>query len=182
MHVLTLWQPWATLIALSVKTIETRSWPAPKSIIGQRIAIHAAARIAGMERTQRWPIGEYEVERDDPRGCSPSYLLRGPIAWPYRLPLGVIVATATVTASLEVRAWHGNATDDFIWLISRQNGIEPSLSIERSGRNERFITDQLPYGDFTPGRFGWLLTDIEPLTKPEPFQGGQGLSRTWEPT
>lgn len=44
MKALTLWQPWASLIALGVKTIETRSWAAPKSLIGQRIAIHASKR------------------------------------------------------------------------------------------------------------------------------------------
>lgn len=42
MKVITLWQPWATLIPLGLKTIETRSFPAPKSLVGQTIAIHSA--------------------------------------------------------------------------------------------------------------------------------------------
>lgn len=41
MNALSLWQPWATLIAREAKRIETRSWPAPARIIGERIAIHA---------------------------------------------------------------------------------------------------------------------------------------------
>lgn len=38
---LTLWQPWATLIADGRKRYETRSWPPPRRLIGRRIAIHA---------------------------------------------------------------------------------------------------------------------------------------------
>ena len=41
---LTVWQPWATLIALGAKPYEFRGWHAPASIIGRRIGIHAGAR------------------------------------------------------------------------------------------------------------------------------------------
>lgn len=39
MKVISIWQPWATLIIANEKFTETRSWPAPKSLIGQRIGI-----------------------------------------------------------------------------------------------------------------------------------------------
>jgi activating signal cointegrator 1 len=42
MKALTLTEPWATLMALREKHIETRSWKLPSSIIGQEVAIHAA--------------------------------------------------------------------------------------------------------------------------------------------
>ena len=45
MKAITLHEPWATLIAYQVKNIETRSWPAPRSIVGQRIAIHAGKTV-----------------------------------------------------------------------------------------------------------------------------------------
>lgn len=41
---LTVWQPWATLIAEGFKPFEFRRWPAPARFVGQRIAIHAGAR------------------------------------------------------------------------------------------------------------------------------------------
>ena len=44
MKAITLHQPWASLIAEGIKTIETRSWAPSREIIGQRIAIHAAKR------------------------------------------------------------------------------------------------------------------------------------------
>jgi hypothetical protein len=41
---ITIWQPWATLIAIGAKPFEFRSWPVPARLIGQRIAVHAGAR------------------------------------------------------------------------------------------------------------------------------------------
>lgn len=41
---ITLWQPWATLIAAGAKPFEFRSWPAPRRLWGKRVAIHAGAR------------------------------------------------------------------------------------------------------------------------------------------
>lgn len=40
----TLWQPWASLVAHEIKPFETRDRAPPAGLIGQRIAIHAAAR------------------------------------------------------------------------------------------------------------------------------------------
>lgn len=44
MKALTIWQPWASLIIAGAKPYEFRKWRAPRSMIGQRIVIHAAAR------------------------------------------------------------------------------------------------------------------------------------------
>ena len=44
MKALTIWQPWASLIVGGWKPYEFRGWAAPASIVGQRIAIHAAKR------------------------------------------------------------------------------------------------------------------------------------------
>jgi hypothetical protein len=43
------------------------------------------------------------------------------------------------------------------------------------------ISDQRPYGDFTPGRYGWVLSDIRMVNPPVPFTGGQGFSKRWTP-
>lgn len=44
MKALTIWQPWASLIAIGAKPYEFRGWRPPRTIISQRIAIHAGAR------------------------------------------------------------------------------------------------------------------------------------------
>lgn len=44
MKALSLWQPWASLIADGRKKIETRHWMPPESLLGQEFMIHAAMR------------------------------------------------------------------------------------------------------------------------------------------
>ena len=44
MYAISLWQPYASLIAEGIKVQETRNWAPPKHLIGERIAIHAAKR------------------------------------------------------------------------------------------------------------------------------------------
>jgi hypothetical protein len=43
MPALTIHQPWASLIVDGVKVHETRSWRAPRELIGQRMLVHAGA-------------------------------------------------------------------------------------------------------------------------------------------
>lgn len=44
MKALTVWQPWASLIVAGAKAYEFRRWPAPKALVGQRVAVHAGVR------------------------------------------------------------------------------------------------------------------------------------------
>ena len=44
MKAISLWQPWASFIAIGIKPFETRSWDAPRWLIGQRVAVHAAKK------------------------------------------------------------------------------------------------------------------------------------------
>ena len=44
-------------------------------------------------------------------------------------------------------------------------------------RSPEDVSDQLPYGDFTPGRFAWLLERPRPLSEPLVWRGAQGLRR-----
>lgn len=52
MKALTIWQPWAALIAAGAKPFEFRTWPAPRSIQGQRIVIHAGARPVRLDEVE----------------------------------------------------------------------------------------------------------------------------------
>lgn len=47
MKALTLTEPWATLMMIQAKRIETRSWVLPNSIIGKEVAIHSAKGFPG---------------------------------------------------------------------------------------------------------------------------------------
>lgn len=77
MRTISLWQPWASLVAVGAKRIETRHWPAPATLVGQRIGIHAAKTTSHLPICSEWPFSEHI---DDPRA----------------LPLGAVVATAVL--------------------------------------------------------------------------------------
>lgn len=47
---ITVYQPWASLIAYGFKEFETRGWPAPKRYLGQLIAIHAGRQWGDQEK------------------------------------------------------------------------------------------------------------------------------------
>lgn len=51
-RVLTLWEPWASLVAMGVKRWETRAWAPPESLIGHRLLIHSAARGFGFNSSE----------------------------------------------------------------------------------------------------------------------------------
>lgn len=42
---ITVWQPWASLIAIGAKPYEFRGWVPPKQMIGKPLGIHAGARL-----------------------------------------------------------------------------------------------------------------------------------------
>ena len=60
MKAISLWQPWATLMAAGFKRIETRHWQPRGLKPGQLVAIHAAKRWTADERDicETWPFGD----------------------------------------------------------------------------------------------------------------------------
>jgi hypothetical protein len=165
MKVLTLHQPYATLVALGVKTIETRGWA---TNVRGRIAIHAGVRPVTREH-----VGEWYVDRTRRDG---SWMRRSTLDPSLRLPLGAIVATANLVDCVPIL----EDSTDSISCIELSGG---SAYLWREGDElpERSVRNQLPYGDYEPGWFAWLLADVERLDVPVPFKGGDGLSKTWEP-
>lgn len=181
MKALTLWQPWASLVALGVKTIETRSWST--SYRGP-LAIHAAKKRPIEVSCQ--DVGEWQVLPDGGTGFSMRHTPTAAKAgdgqrllgamypaeigchYGYRvLPLGAVVATCTLVDVV--------ATESITWIPD--GGIAGEGRWGVGDRCAAVEECQRSYGDFTPGRFAWLLADVEPLAEPVPAKGRQGL---WE--
>jgi hypothetical protein len=140
--VISLWQPWASLVACGAKTIETRSWQAPRAVVGRRIAIHAAR--SPLVRSMRGiPVAD-RAALVEPLGA----------AYPNALPFGAIVATALLARCVEVAR------------VS-----EDGTHVETFGC-EWIPVD--PFGDFSPGRWLWILDRIE-ACRPIEERGRQGL-------
>lgn len=123
--VLTLQEPWASLIGENIKKIETRSWP-----INQRgeLYIHA---------------GLTKISSSDIRKSELATLLKHPLHY------GTIFAKCTLSDCI---------------LIDEQFATKIRES------------DPLNYlcGDYTPGRYAWILTDIE-MIDPIPAKGKLGI-------
>lgn len=90
---ITLHQPFASLIAVGAKPYETRSWRAPASLIGQRVAIHA-----GKNRTEGADLIEelFEPWEDEPDPTFVALCVAG-IGSPDDLPYGAVVCTAVLS-------------------------------------------------------------------------------------
>lgn len=98
MKVISLTQPWATLMALGAKRIETRSWGSPYR---GPVAIHAALNFPADARATcyRTPFAEH--------------LARSRYDKPDDLPRGAIVCVVDL---MTVRVFGGRASDDISWL------------------------------------------------------------------
>ncbi len=93
MKALTIWQPWASLIAAGAKPYEFRGWRPPRSIIGQRIAIHAGARKQQQSEVSYLAFRCSTAERASRSAIIPDKAL--PVLERWRdLPMSAIVCTA----------------------------------------------------------------------------------------
>lgn len=87
MPAISLWQPWATLIVIGAKRIETRDWPAPRKFWGQRIAIHAA---------KHWTREEHEI-------ASEGYFIEALRTVPGpNVPRGCVVGTVILVRCVQI--------------------------------------------------------------------------------
>lgn len=93
MKALSLWQPWATLIAIGVKQYETRSWATPYR---GPLLIHAARRFQ-LEERQTCLISPF-------REC----LQKAGYKSTYDLPLGAYIAVAYLIEIVPTRAIRNN--------------------------------------------------------------------------
>ena len=112
MRFLSLWQPWASLVAIGAKRIETRSWETRyRGLVG----IHATAAFPQRARTLCWqpPFA--------------SALVAGGVEHPGNLPRGAVLAvvrlvecrpTGTVRISKDEDAFGDYAAGRFAWLLA----------------------------------------------------------------
>lgn len=91
MKAISLWQPWASLMAAGYKRIETRSWAPYKLRANQLVAIHAA---------KRWTAEERDICEDEPfKRCLTLAQERG--LWDFQHPpLGCVIAIARFQCAL----------------------------------------------------------------------------------
>ncbi len=165
MKALTLTQPYATLISIGAKKIETRSW---YTTYRGRIAIHAAkgfgdlgGKRSYLDLCSKEPFKSILIAYMEAK-CAPNFLTpMDPISdATYLLPFGAIVATAFLDRCEPIEI----PLDKRTWTV-----VETAVNPNELSHQER------AFGNYTPGRYAWLLTNVQPLPKPIPAKGAQGL-------
>lgn len=168
MKALTVRQPHAQLISLGVKTIETRS--KPTKYRGE-LLIHAGKAEAFQHGVDIGEWRAYRGDRADRPGAQPArmYGHRSSNEERFVLPLGVIVASCKLVDCVPiVGAGRRTVAEVSALRISGAVVVQGDLaayyhSDTQPDEMSVSVTDQVPYGDFTPGRFAWLLEDIKPV-------------------
>lgn len=146
MKVITLQDPWASLVRLNEKKIETRSW---KTNYRGPLLIHASSSAKNLNLAWKEPF--YSA-------LKPQHaLVHGKQAIQYYF--GCIIAKCNLVDCIEI-------------IENRPGLAEAILANGMKVRDKEFW-----FGDYTPGRFAWILEDIEGLLELIPAKGQLGL---WE--
>jgi hypothetical protein len=144
MKALTLTQPWATLVAIGAKRIETRSWP---TAYRGPLAIHAAKGFPEWAKTTaEEPTFSRELGTDI-------------------LPVGCIVAVCQLVSCVPTRDLQWNALVDF------------DADVRTEDRSVMLDDREREFGDYSLGRWAWLLADVRKLDEPIP---AKGMLQLWE--
>ena len=150
MRAISLWQPWATAVARGSKRIETRHW---STAYRGPLAIHAA---------KRFVRSELRAYHGDPAWrAAMGWTDRNCFAQAEEMPFGALIAVTSIVDCLPVER------------IDRALLDTPRHPMPSDGVAGEW-TERL-MGDFSPGRFGWILGDVAELLHPIPFRGAQSF-------
>lgn len=146
MKCLSIIEPFATLIAIQEKKIETRSW---KTNYRGKIAIHSSKNINKEGK-------ESCLKNEFLKALGDEYILiKENNKIKYNFNFGNIIATADLINCVQMKELY----EDYAIL---ENGIKI--------QGNEFI-----FGDYTPGRYAWILDNVQMLDKPIGVKGHLGL-------
>lgn len=168
MKVLTLTQPWATLVAIGAKRIETRSWGT--AYRGQ-IAIHAAKGFPADAR-------DFVYAKIVREFLAPHFRFEDSIPVDKQLPLGCVLATARLVNCVQTELC--DRCDGCGWY---EGGAVLQTHCQDCGgcggrpRGVKLTDREAAFGNYEERRFAWILEDVVALPEPVPAKGALGL---WE--
>ena len=172
-----------------------RGLPGKRINAGDRILIHAANRPITFADCERFntidPLSNVQLGWVD---GDPALYFRDDMvetsfeagAWTsgntfeISMTFGAILGSVRFEAAIPVRTHvhnpHLPKLDDWSAWICHETDIA-KLTYEIDGFPDLDISDQLPFGNWTPGGWAWELADPQPLDQPIPVKGKQGV---WE--
>ena len=158
MKCISLWNPWAVLWANGQKRIETRGW-AYRGPLPCVLAVHASKQWGpGLATLCLKPPYRDALEScgvrlaADPAACKAGW----------NLPFGAVVGLVRV-------AWCKRTS------IVRMDAPDAEPFARTGAETLHLAQKEYAFGDFTPGRFGWVCDHFRPLPAPVPLRGMQGV-------
>lgn len=130
MKVLSLLQPWASLVVMGAKQIETRSW---QTAYRGELLIHASLGKKGGLLCRQPPFSRYITDFD-------------------RLPFGAIIGSVVLKEIVPVE---------------RLSVSDKALAL--------LTLEEKAFGNYTKGRYAWLLQNPVPLPERIYIKGSLGL-------
>lgn len=153
---ITLWQPWASLIADGYKEFETRSW---ETNYRGTLLIHAAKR--KFVHDEMYQISQAAEGTGMLHDQLQKYWVQG-------VPYGAIVATCQLTDCLLMSAQ--------LPKLVNENAGEIAMVAEQTAFGIAGVQPlEIAVGLWEPGRFAWKLENIRKLEQPIIASGHQGL-------
>ena len=153
MKAFTLWGPYGTLILQGDKTIETRGYPFPKSLIGKRVAIHEGLTTD----LDMLNCGLWSNDKAVHQAMSKISQHRGKV-----IATAILACRHQVIDREEVIGSGGYA------FYAQTRGQECAHRLRTTVKVDAF-------GDFSVGRWLWFLKHIKPVYPPVPVRGKQGF-------
>lgn len=164
---ITLWQPWASLVAVGAKKIETRSWA---TAYRGPLAIHAAKKKPADFVTEFMSL----LKEQGLVSVKPAKIRKSrngiqiDVTMPRQVinaPSGVVLCTCNLVDCLE---------------ILNRTSIDKKIVAAQLSDGREITGNELRFGDYFPGRYAWILENVKWLPEPMPAKGKQGLWN-WEP-
>jgi hypothetical protein len=157
MKALTLYQPWATLVAIGAKRIETRSW---STNYRGPLAIHAGKNRRYINKSSDhcvWDVDPFYIALADGGAISKFNATED------EFTIGCIVATCELVGCYQIDINDLRPKSMEGWLVA--------------GKTWGRTPQELAFGDYTIGRYMWFLNKVKKLEEPIPAKGAMGL---WE--
>ena len=172
MKALSMTQPWASLVAIGQKKIETRSWRTPYRGL---LAIQGA---------KTWPDGARRLCFEEPFfevlhaaklvEIDPDPALRG-LVGVERLPMGAIVAVAALVDCAPIVTRERRSLKRRSVAPDEEGLIRVWEPGQIAGETLIFGDETTPheasFSDYTPGRFAWVLRNVRALREPVSCRG-----------
>lgn len=159
MKAISLTEPWATLVAIGAKQIETRSWGTDYR---GPLAIHASKKLTGDDLAMaQEPVFNLALREG---GIDLPHWRDIPVKDAFRETRGCVIATARLIACCRMEWCPDNAT---ICVLDHRRSWEDAY--------RPIPARELPFGWYDVGRWAWILVDVRRLPEPLPARGALGL-------